>query len=118
MQLNYNCIGCVIIGAIFGISNLKTGYKIIFDIIVFIIWTILYLINSNIKYHETHIENIPYPTYMTNEEAEQAYKTGKARLNLDKEKEWSYVEKYVPCGFFSEELTFEQWLKRYNIKII
>jgi len=55
---------------------------------------------------------------MTNKQAEEAYKTGKARLNFDEKNKWSYVEKRVSCVFFSEELSFEQWLKRYNIRII
>ncbi|MCK9576568.1 MAG: hypothetical protein M0R51_11650 [Clostridia bacterium] len=55
---------------------------------------------------------------MSNKDAEEAYKTGHTRLNNDKNDKASDVSRFVPDGFYDKELTFEAWLKRYNIKII
>ena len=55
---------------------------------------------------------------MTNKDAEEAYKTGYARLNDDKKGKVSDISKYVADGFYGKKLTFEEWLEYYNIKII
>lgn len=56
----------------------------------------------------------PHGYTLTNTEAEVAYKTGDLPSYI---KFRHPVEKRVSFGFYSEELSFEEWLKRYNINI-
>jgi hypothetical protein len=115
-------IGIVIIGMGTGtmsaILDIKLMYTIIIMVILDIIWMTLFYSISIYVYNKTHIENIPYITYITNGEAEKAYINGHVRLNTDKEGNWSYISRFIPNGFYAKELTFEEWLKHYNIKII
>jgi len=49
--------------------------------------------------------------YMTNEQAEQAYITGRHNGICQ-------YSRYVPTGFYSTCLSFENWLYRYHIRIV
>ena len=55
----------------------------------------------------------PRPLYfleLSNEEAELAYHHG-AYYDID-------LCKWIPIGFYSKELTFEEWLNKYKVRIL
>lgn len=62
------------------------------------------------------LKEVPYnaENWMTNEQAEDAYKRG----SLPYSTEWGSGARRVACGFYSEELPFHEWCRRYHVTII
>jgi hypothetical protein len=56
-----------------------------------------------------------YENMLSNEKAEEYYKKGSLPFNVGG---WGFGAVRVSCGFYSQHLTFAEWVDRYRLKII
>lgn len=63
------------------------------------------------------LKEVPYiyENQLSNEKAEEYYKKGYLPFNVGG---WGNGAVHVSCGFYSQKLTFSEWIDRYGLKII